>query len=98
LHKSKTASLSVLRSAPTTEALRVSVDELQRQKSEFEARLKLLRSGSVSPISAAEKQKTREELVYWGKKEAARRRIWKEAEGMVLEGMGREELYVSGTF
>lgn len=52
----------------------------------------------MSPISAAEKQKTREELVYWGKKEAARRRIWKEAEGMVLEGMGREELYVSGTF
>jgi hypothetical protein len=36
-----------------------------------------------------------EEHRKWAKKVVVRKRIWKEAEGMLLDGMTKEELYVS---
>ena len=94
-HKTKTASLGVLRSAPTTEALRDLVHKLQMEKADTEVRLQVLRSGKIKPVSAEEKDKAEAEYRRWEKKAAARKRIWKEAEWTMLEAMTKEELYVS---
>ena len=85
----------MLRSAPTTEALRDSVDKLEKQKAETEDHLRVLRSGIIKPVSAEEKERVEAEQRKWERKAAARKRIWKEAEGTMLEGMTKEELYVS---
>lgn len=88
----------MLRLAPTTEALRQSVHELEIQKAETESRLEVLRSGSIKPVSAEEKYMGEAEYRRWEKKALSRQKIWKEAEGIMLEAMTREELYVSQTF
>jgi 26S proteasome regulatory subunit (ATPase 3-interacting protein) len=93
--KSKTATLTTLRSAPTTEALRESILELEKQKAEMESRLHVLKSGNLKPVSKEDKERVEAEFRRWAKKSADRYRIWKEAEGTLLEAMSREELYVS---
>lgn len=80
----------------TTEALRDAVDNLDAKKSELEARLSVLRRGDVKPITKEERDKVDESLRYWARKNAARKKAWLELEGMLREGMGRDDLYVSG--
>jgi 26S proteasome regulatory subunit, ATPase 3, interacting protein len=93
--KAKSTALATLRSQPTTQALKISVDNLEKQRDEIEARLKVLRSGTVKPVSMEEKERVEAEYRKWAKKELTRKRMWKEAEGTLLEAMTREELYVS---
>jgi 26S proteasome regulatory subunit (ATPase 3-interacting protein) len=92
--KVKSAALATLRSEPTTQALQIAVDNLEKQRDETEARLKVLRSGSVKPVSKEEKERGEAEYKKWAKKAFMRKRMWKEAEEILLEAMTREELYV----
>lgn len=92
--KVKSTSLATFRSEPTTQALQIAVDSLEKQRDETEARLKVLRSGSVKPVSKEEKERVEAEHKKWAKKALMRKRMWKEAEGILLEAMTREELYV----
>jgi 26S proteasome regulatory subunit, ATPase 3, interacting protein len=92
--KVKSNSLATLRSEPITQALQVAVDNLEKERDENEARLKVLRSGSVKPMSKEEKERVEAEHKKWAKKALMRKRMWKEAEGTLLEAMTREELYV----
>jgi hypothetical protein len=84
-----------LRSQPTTQALQISVESLEKQRDETEARLQVLRSGNVQPVSKEEKERVEAEYRKWARKSLARKRMWKEAEGTLLEAMTKEELYVS---
>lgn len=92
--KVKSSSLAMLRSEPTTQALQIAVDNLRMQRDETEARLKVLRSGSVKPVSKEEREGVEAEHKKWAKKALMRKRMWEEAEGTLLEAMTREELYV----
>jgi 26S proteasome regulatory subunit (ATPase 3-interacting protein) len=92
--KAKSTSLATLRSEPTTQALQITVDNLEKQRGEIQARLKVLRSGSIKPVSKEEKERVEAERKKWDKKALTRKRMWKEAEGTLLEAMTREELYV----
>lgn len=92
--KAKSNSLATLRSEPTTQTLQIAVDKLEKERDEIEARLKVLRSGSVKPVSREEKERVEVEHKKWAKKALMRNRMWKEAEGILLEAMTREELYV----
>lgn len=93
--RDKSKSLTTLRSQPTTQALQISVDNLEKQRDEFQARLQVLRSGRVKPVSKEEKERVEAEHRKWAKKALTRERMWKEAEGTLLEAMTKEELYVS---
>jgi 26S proteasome regulatory subunit, ATPase 3, interacting protein len=92
--KAKSTALATLRSEPTTQALQIAVDNLEKQRGETEARLKVLRSGSVKPVPKEEKERVEAEYKKWAKKALMRKRMWKEAEDTLLEVMTREELYV----
>jgi hypothetical protein len=94
--KTKAAQLSTLRAAPTTSALRESVDELQDKQDEMEKRLAVLRSGSVKPISKAEREKTERDFKRWERVRKDRKAWCEEVVGMLMEGgMGKEEIWVS---
>jgi 1,2-phenylacetyl-CoA epoxidase PaaB subunit len=93
--KSKSAYLVTLRAAPTTEALREAVTNLGRKKAEMEARLQALKSSNVKAISQEDRERTEEDFRKWKRKSASRRKCWKEAEAVLLEGLTKEELYVS---
>jgi len=92
--KVKSNSLATLRTEPTTQALQVAVDNMEKERDENEARLKVHRSGSVKPMSKDEKERVEAEHKKWARKALMRKRMWKEAEGVLLEAMTREELYV----
>jgi 26S proteasome regulatory subunit (ATPase 3-interacting protein) len=92
--KAKSTSLATLRSEPTTQALQIAVDSLEKQRDQTEARLKVLRSGSVKPVSKDEKERVEAGYKKWAKKALMRKRMWKEAEGTLLEAMTKDELYV----
>jgi hypothetical protein len=49
-------------------------------------------------VSAEEKYLGEAEYRKWEKKASSRQRIWKEAEGTMLEAMTKDELYVSRTY
>jgi hypothetical protein len=70
------------------------VDNMEKERDKNEARLKVHRSGSVKPMSKDEKERVEAEHKKWAKKALMRKRMWKEAEGVLLEAMTREELYV----
>jgi hypothetical protein len=70
------------------------VDNLENERDETEGRLKAFRAGSVKPVSKQEKERIQAEHKKWAKKASMRKRMWKEAEGILLEAMTREELYV----
>lgn len=92
--KAKTITLATLRSVPTTQALQLSVDNLEKQRDEMRARLQVLRSESVKPVSGEDKERIEAENRKWAKKALARKRMWMEIEGVLLEVMTKDELYV----
>jgi hypothetical protein len=75
--------------------LREAVEALESKKAATEARLRVLRSGNVRPVCQEERERTETELKKWARKAAIRKKCWKEAEAVLLEGLTREELYVS---
>jgi hypothetical protein len=93
--KSKSTFLATLQEAPTTEALQEAVEGLESKKAAMEARLQVLRSGNVKPVSQEERERAEVEFKKWARKAAIRKKCWKEAEAALLEGLTREELYVS---
>jgi seryl-tRNA synthetase len=94
--KTKSASLHVLKSAPTTDALRAFVAELERKKGEMEEKLQGFKSVGVEPVSVEERDRVKEEWRYWDKRARARKRAFENLEGVLLdEGMKKGEIWVS---
>ncbi|KAI9740812.1 MAG: hypothetical protein M1818_004417 [Claussenomyces sp. TS43310] len=94
--KAKSALVATLRAAPTTAALRESIEELQRKRRESENRLRALREGGVKPVGEEEKQRVERNLSRWRLKREQRRKWFAEIEGLLLDaGMGKEEIWVS---
>lgn len=60
----------------------------------MQARLAVLGSGGVKPVSEEQRERVEAEHRKWATKALARRKMWKEAEDTLLEVMTREELYV----
>lgn len=94
--KTKNAALSALRSAPTTDSLREAVQVLQAKRAESEQRLKVLKSGSIKPVSDAEREEAEKEHRKWKRCREARKRAFRELEGMLLDSgvMSKEDLWV----
>lgn len=94
--KSKSIALLTLRSAPTTEGLRESVQNLQARKQESEERIRVLRSGSIKPVSKEEKEAAEKEWRRWKRAREARKRGFLDLEGMLLDSgvMNKQELWV----
>ena len=95
--KSKNSALASIRSAPSTDVLRDTVNKLLAQKEEIEQRLRVLKSGSIKPVSSAEKQQVESEWKRWRRTREVRKRGFLELEGMLLDSgiMKREDLWVS---
>lgn len=94
--KSKQTSLANIRSAPTTDVLREEVEVLERGNKELAERLQVLRSGSIKPVSIMEKEEVEKDFKQWTKKRNARKDIFRELEGMILDsGIGKAELRVT---
>lgn len=68
---------------------------MESKKAATETRLQVLRSGNAKPVCQEERDRTEAEFKKWARKAAIRKKCWKEAEAVLLEGLTREELYVS---
>ncbi|CAG8961292.1 hypothetical protein HYFRA_00013572 [Hymenoscyphus fraxineus] len=99
--KTLTATLSTILSTPSTPALAILVEELRIGIAEKTLRLQDLKGGDPSldglggksAVKKEEAEKIEKEWKYWKDALGRRKRCWKEVEGQLLEGMGREELW-----
>ncbi|ELR03845.1 hypothetical protein GMDG_01374 [Pseudogymnoascus destructans 20631-21] len=93
--KSASTTLSTLRSAPTTSALRESVQTLETDKEDKEGRLHVLRAGSTKPVNVEEREAVEGEWRRWKRTRDARKRAFGELEGMLLDSgvIGKEALW-----
>ncbi len=94
--KTKTATLATIRSAPSTDALRVSLTSAQAAKAQLEARLDPLRSGSVKPVSANEKRDVEREHKLWTAVRNKRKNIFNDLETTLLDSgaVTKDDLWV----
>ncbi|KAH8661549.1 hypothetical protein BGZ60DRAFT_413412 [Tricladium varicosporioides] len=91
--KSLRTKLSTILSAPTTSDLAVLTSNLQSSNAEKKEKLKVFKEGGVRMVSKEEKEKVEKEWKYWKSKREGRRKIFSDLEAMLLEGMGKEELW-----
>ncbi|KAH6677318.1 Tat binding protein 1-interacting protein-domain-containing protein [Halenospora varia] len=91
--KSFHTKLTSILSTPTTSDLSVLVSNLQSSNAEKKEKLKVFKEGGVRMISKEEKDKVEKEWKYWKSKREGRRKMFGDLEAMLLEGMGKEELW-----
>ncbi|APA13463.1 predicted protein [Sclerotinia sclerotiorum 1980 UF-70] len=73
--------------------LKERIERLEEGKREKEERLRGLREGGVKVVKKEEVERVARELSYWGRMRGIRKRGFLNAEGVLLEGMGREEIW-----
>ena len=92
------ATCNVLKSTPTTDALRDSVSALEAEKDSLEARLRVFRSGDVAPVNVEGKEKAERALRTMQRQAGNRKKIFWELWAMVTEnqpeGITKEDLWV----
>ncbi|TGO44403.1 hypothetical protein BOTNAR_0829g00020 [Botryotinia narcissicola] len=72
--------------------LKDEIERLEEGKREKEERLRVLREGK-EVVRKEEVEKVETEFVYWGKMKGVRKRGFEGVEGMLLEGMSREDIW-----
>lgn len=95
--RSKSARLAAIRGEVGTNELRERVAALEIKKAEIGKRLDVLGSGGVKLITSEERETVEKEFVRWSREKAARIKAFRELESVFLDGMRREELWVSST-
>lgn len=92
------ASLVSVNATMSSEELRDTVAQLEREKKEILARLGPLRAGNVKPVLAEEKEAVQKEWRKWSKKAGVRKKIcmelWDLCSEVTEEGKTKEELWV----
>ena len=92
------ASLVSVTATMSSEELRDTVAQLEREKKEILARLGPLRAGNVKPVLPEEKEAVQKEWKEWSKKAGVRKKIcmelWEMCTEVVEEGKTKEELWV----
>jgi 26S proteasome regulatory subunit (ATPase 3-interacting protein) len=88
-----TTKLTTLRSAPTTSELAAMVNKLREENKAKGEKLNGFRDGSVKMVTREEVERVDKEFRYWGGKRGARKNAFGNLEGVLLEGMSREEVW-----
>ena len=88
-----TTKLTTLRSAPTTSELAAMVSKLREENKAKGEKLNGFKDGSVKMVTREEVERVDREFRYWGQKRGARKNAFGNLEGVLLEGMSREEVW-----
>jgi 26S proteasome regulatory subunit (ATPase 3-interacting protein) len=91
--KHLTTKLTTLRSAPTTSKLSTMVTKLREENKAKGEKLSGYRDGSVKMVTREEAERVDREFRCWGQKRGARKNAFGNLEGILLEGMSREEVW-----
>jgi 26S proteasome regulatory subunit (ATPase 3-interacting protein) len=86
-----TTKLTTLRSAPTTSELAVS--KLREENKAKGEKLNGFKDGSVKMVTREEVERVDREFRYWGGKRGVRKNAFGNLEGVLLEGMSREDVW-----
>jgi 26S proteasome regulatory subunit (ATPase 3-interacting protein) len=84
---------STLKSAPTTAELAGMIEKLREENKVKSEKLRGFKEGSVRILTREEVETAEKELRYWGVKRRARKSAFDGLEGMLMEGMTREEIW-----
>jgi len=88
-----TTKLSTLKSAPTTAELAGKIEKLREENELKSEKLRGFNEGSVKILTRVEVETAERELRNWGMKRRARKSAFDGLEGMLMEGMTREEIW-----
>jgi 26S proteasome regulatory subunit (ATPase 3-interacting protein) len=91
--KHLTTKLTTLRSAPTTSELSTMVTKLLEENKAKGEKSNGFKDGSVKMVTREEVERVDREFRYWGQKRGARKNAFGNLEGVLLEGMSREEVW-----
>jgi hypothetical protein len=91
--KTLTTKLTTLRSAPTTSELTSMVEKLREENKAKGEKLSGFRDGSVKMVTREEVETVDREFRYWGQKRVVRKNAFGNLEGVLLEGMSRDEVW-----
>ncbi|RKF63101.1 Homologous-pairing protein 2 [Erysiphe neolycopersici] len=91
--KANTKSLEILKNTPTTKKLITNIENLRVENTAKTERLQHYRSGENKMVTREELLKVDKELIYWTKKQLARKRAFQCLEDLLLETKTREELW-----
>ena len=93
--KGRNVELARVRGELGTVEVRERVQMLEARKIELGKRLDILRSGGVKLVSREERDDVEVEHARWSREKGIWMKGFRELEAVFLEGMGREELWVS---
>ena len=85
--------LDMVMAAPTTEELMGLIEKLRGENEGKKERLRGFKEGSVRQVSTEEVEKAEREFRYWGLKRRVRKEAFLALEGMLLDGMTKEEIW-----
>ncbi|CZT50069.1 uncharacterized protein RSE6_10993 [Rhynchosporium secalis] len=91
--KTHTNKLSTLKSAPTTFALTSNIERLRVENQAKGEQLRDLREGNVKMVTTEEVEKVERELKFWTAKRWVRKKAFENLEGVLLDGMSREDIW-----
>ncbi|KAH6721101.1 Tat binding protein 1-interacting protein-domain-containing protein [Leptodontidium sp. MPI-SDFR-AT-0119] len=91
--KTHTIKLSTLRSAPTTFELASDVERIRSENQAKSEKLRGLKEGIVKTVTTEEVEKVEKDLKYWGNKRLIRRRAFENLEGVLRDGMSKEDIW-----
>ncbi|KAH9222245.1 Tat binding protein 1-interacting protein-domain-containing protein [Leptodontidium sp. 2 PMI_412] len=91
--KTHTIKLSTLRSAPTTFELASDVERIRSENQAKSEKLRGLKEGIVKTVTTEEVEKVEKDLMYWGNKRLIRRRAFENLEGVLRDGMSKEDIW-----
>ncbi|CZT01246.1 uncharacterized protein RAG0_08983 [Rhynchosporium agropyri] len=91
--KTHTNKLSTLKSAPTTFALASNIERLRVENQAKGEQLRDLREGNVKMVTTEEVEKVERELKFWTAKRWVRKKAFENLEGVLLDGMSREDIW-----
>ncbi|RDL31772.1 uncharacterized protein BP5553_09174 [Venustampulla echinocandica] len=99
--KALTTNLSTILSAPTTSELTILIANLQTSNAEKRSRISELKAGQdgngknggKGAVTKEEAERVQKEYAYWKSKMGVRKRCFRELEGMLMEGMSRDEIW-----
>ncbi|CZT00201.1 uncharacterized protein RCO7_08377 [Rhynchosporium graminicola] len=91
--KTHTNKLSTLKSAPTTFALASNIERLRVENQAKGEQLRDLREGNVKMVTTEEVETVERELKFWTAKRWVRKKAFENLEGVLLDGMSREDIW-----
>lgn len=96
--KTLTSNLSTILSEPTTSELTALITDLQTSNAEKQSKISELKAGQdgnggSGAVTKEEAEMVQREYAYWKKKMGVRKRCFRELEGLLMEGMSRDEVW-----